>query len=193
MQFYVIVPEVAGGWGKHMVVDRSVDPMRIEHLHYQFDGWLGDELLTTHPAYICTQRVADALSAARFSGFRLGDVEVTISSRFRELYPRRKLPPFRWLQIKGEPERDDFGLRSWRLVISERALACLRSFSLTQARVYTVAEFEWDPEKYAEKLIAEGVQTMGAQSQKRKRSKTHDHDVQKQLIRMLVNRDGSKP
>jgi hypothetical protein len=155
MQFYVVEPEVAGGWGKNIVVDRSVAPARVEHLHYHFDGWLGDELLTTSPVYICTERVAAALQAGKFSGFQLANVEISRSSQFRELYPHRTLPPFRWLQVTGEAERDDFGLRASRLVMSERALSCLRSFSLNQAAVFTVAEFKWDPAKRTEQLFDE--------------------------------------
>ena len=160
MQFYVIEPEVAGGWGDHIVVDRSVEPARVEHLHYQFDGWLGDELLTTDPVYICTERVAAALQAGTLSGFRLAEVEVSCSSQFRELHPHRTLPPFRWLQVTGQAERNDFGLREGHLVVSDRALSCLRSFSLTQARVRTVAEFEWDPAKHTEQLFAEAKARM---------------------------------
>ena len=155
MQYYVIKPEVAGGWGEHIVVDRSVDPVQIKHLHYKFDGWLGDELLTTHPVYICTERVAAALQAGKLSGFKLADVEVSRSSQFQEVYPDRTIPPFRWLQVTGAAERDDFGLRAGHLVVSERGLSCLRSFTLSHADVDTVAEFEWDPDKYTEQLFAE--------------------------------------
>src|SRR3954469_16036308 len=112
MKYYVVEPEVAGRWGDNIVLDHSVEPVRVERLHYQFDGWLGDELLASHPVYICTAQVGTALEAAGLSGFRLSDVEVSRSSQFRELHPGRKLPPFRWLQVRGEAERDDFGLRS---------------------------------------------------------------------------------
>ncbi len=155
MQFYVIESEVAGGWGDNIVVDRSVDPVRVERLHYQFDGWLGDELLTTHPVYICTARVGAALEAAGFSGFRLADLEISCSSQFKELYPDRTLPSFRWLQVTGSAELDDFGLRTGHLVVSDRALSCLRGFTLAQARVRAVGEFQWDPAKHTEQLFAE--------------------------------------
>jgi hypothetical protein len=155
MQFYVVEPEVAGGWGDNIIVDRSVEPVRVEHLHYQFEGWLGDELLTTHPVYICTERVAAALQAGGFSGFGFSEVEVSRSSQFEELHPGRRLRPFRWLKVTGEAERDDFGLRGGHLVVSERALSCLRAFSLIHARIRTVGEFEWDPEKHTDQLFAE--------------------------------------
>ena len=171
MQFHVIEPEVAGGWGDNIAVDRSVEPLRIKHLHYQFDGWLGDDLLTTHPVYICTEQVAAALQAESFSGFELTDVEVSCSSQFRELFPNRKLPSFRWLQITGEAERDDFGLRDKQLVVSERALSCFRSFSLKQARVRTVAEFEWNPGKHTDELFAE-ARAFAAELRRRRELKT---------------------
>ena len=155
MPFHVIEPEVAGGWGDNIIVDRSVEPVRVEHLHYQFDGWLGDDLLTTHPVYICTEQVAAALQAGRFSGVELADVEVSRSSQFLELHPSRALPVFRWLKVTGKAERDDFGLRDRHLVVSDRAMSCLNSFSLKQARVYTVAEFAWDPGKHTDQLFAD--------------------------------------
>jgi hypothetical protein len=135
MKFYVVQPEVAGGWGENIKVDRSGKILRGEHLHYQFDGWLGDELLTTHPCFISSERVALALKGKRFSGFELANVEVTTSEQFKELYPNKILPKFFWLKITGTPERDDFGVLQDNLVVSERALECLKSFTLLHAEV----------------------------------------------------------
>ena len=154
MPHHVVEPEVAGGLGERIVVDRSTDPVRVLRLHYQFEGWSGDDLLATHPVFICTDRLGRALGAAGLSGFRLADLAVTTSATFKELYPRRKLPTFRWLQVDGVAEHDDLALRSSRLVVSDRALCCLRSFSLAQATVTPVAEFQWDPEKHSEDIWA---------------------------------------
>src|SRR6476660_8794270 len=65
----VLAPEVAGGWGERTVADTSTHPPRVTALHYQFDGWLGDELLESFPCYIVTRRLAHALTAAGLSGF----------------------------------------------------------------------------------------------------------------------------
>ena len=41
--YYILEPEVAGGFGENVVYDPAT--RHVEHLHYQFDGWLGDDLL----------------------------------------------------------------------------------------------------------------------------------------------------
>lgn len=55
-KFYVLEPEVAGGWGGDgTVVDREFHPPIVSRLVYEFDGWLGDDLVTTFPpVYIVT-------------------------------------------------------------------------------------------------------------------------------------------
>ena len=51
-KYYVIEPEVAGGFGENCEIDWSTGKMQVNKLHYQFDGWLGDELLESTPCYI---------------------------------------------------------------------------------------------------------------------------------------------
>ncbi len=69
MQFYVIEPEVAGGWGDSIVVYRSVDPVSVERIHYQFEGWLGDELLTTSSCLHLHRAGRSRLGGRRILGF----------------------------------------------------------------------------------------------------------------------------
>ena len=53
--YYFIEPEVAGGWGGNTIADTSVHPPKISKLHYQFDGWLGDDLLESFPCFIVSE------------------------------------------------------------------------------------------------------------------------------------------
>src|SRR5262249_3620031 len=121
MKFYCLKPEVAGGIGPGTVMDRSVSPPRVERLHYVFDGWSGDELLTSFPCLIVTERLAKEIERLNASGVRFANVEITRSSQFEELQPDEPLPEFRWLQVFGMPGQDDFGSsKKNRLVVSER-------------------------------------------------------------------------
>ncbi|GGJ53754.1 hypothetical protein ALP32_02980 [Pseudomonas avellanae] len=45
MNYYHIEPEVAGSLGEQTVIDTESWPPKVSRLEYQFDGWLGDELL----------------------------------------------------------------------------------------------------------------------------------------------------
>jgi hypothetical protein len=136
--FFVLEPEVAGGLGEGTVIsDMSVQPPIVISLHYEFQGWLGDDLLESFPCFIVTSRLADKLRRSEMTGYRLAAVKVSTSDLFREMHPRRKLPPFQWLQPVGEAGVDDFGLSSkpHRLVVSKRALECLRGFQLEHCDV----------------------------------------------------------
>ncbi len=129
--FYRLEPEVAGGLGGNTVMDRSVVPPRVERLHHVFQGWLGDELLETYPCFIASEQLATRLEAAGLSGYRWRPCEVTVSEEFPELQPDVTVPTFRWLDVFGKPRGDDFGLEpDGRLVVSDRALAVLRSGQL---------------------------------------------------------------
>lgn len=127
MTFYAIEPEVAGGFGERtQIIDNVGRPMTVTHLHYQFDGWLGDELLASTPCFIVSKHLADELEGARLTGFSLDQVDVSTSPEFRAFKADVTLPQFLWLKVHGRANVDDFGLgERLRLVVSERALRLL--------------------------------------------------------------------
>lgn len=137
MKFYYIEPEVAGGWGKNTVFDRTPGrPTVVHKLHYQFDGWLGDELLESTPCFIVSDRVAQEIKRAHLAGVRFDQVEVTVSEQFRELHPNRQLPKFVWLRVEGTAGQDDFGTApDGRLIASEQAIGLLRELGISHALV----------------------------------------------------------
>ena len=57
MKYYMIEPEVAGEIGENTIYDNYDEIINqkkkpiISHLHYIFDGWLGDELLEVTPCF----------------------------------------------------------------------------------------------------------------------------------------------
>jgi hypothetical protein len=140
MKYYAIEPEVAGGMGKGTVFDRI--PGRgtfVRKLHYEFDGWLGDQLLAGAGSFIVTEKMAHDIEGAQLTGATFDEVEVSTSGEFDDLHPGRRLPRFVWLRAAGKPGQDDFGLAgNVRLVVSERALKVLRTLGISHA---SVAEF----------------------------------------------------
>jgi hypothetical protein len=137
MKFHVISPEVAGGWGENTVVaDRAVHPPVLSKLHYEFDGWLGDVLLTSFPVFIVSESARRKLEAIGATGVKFDDMEVTVSEQFRDIYPDRELPRFFWLKIDGIAGKHDFGIVPiCDLVISERVLHALRSLGISHAEI----------------------------------------------------------
>jgi hypothetical protein len=141
-KYYVVEPEVAGGFGKNTVFTRTPGiPTVVQKLHYQFDGWLGDELLESTPCYIVSERLAREIAQAQLKGTSFAEVEVTTSEQFNELYPNRKLPKFVWLKVEGQPGQDDFGIApSLQLVVSERAMELLEQVGFSHAA--SIAPFD---------------------------------------------------
>ena len=123
MKFFRLDPEAAGGLARMTVMDRSTHPPLVTRLHYEFDGWLGDELLQSFPCFIVTQALASSLAAADLTGTSFDLVIVTVSQQFRDMYGDRALPEFSWLKVCGRAGADDFGVDNNNyLVVSERAL-----------------------------------------------------------------------
>lgn len=137
MSFYYLEPEVAGGWGPNTVAVRNPGmPTVVTRLHYEFDGWLGDELLESTPCFIATETLAQALSHAQLTGFQAGEVEISRSEQFLDLYGDKELPRFVWLKVHGQPGGDDLGLTTdLRLVASQAAMNVLRTTGINQAVV----------------------------------------------------------
>jgi hypothetical protein len=137
-EYYVVEPEVAGGFGERTEIDRSSGKMNVKKLHYQFDGWLGDHLLESTPCFIVSEQMAREIEREKLIGVEFDGVEVTRSDQFRDLYPDRQLPTFIWLKVNGTPGRDDFGIaRGLRLVVSNRALELLKRIGISHAASVT--------------------------------------------------------
>jgi hypothetical protein len=83
-----------------------------------------------------TDRLKELLIEAHPSGVAFGDVEVTKSETYLELYGDRPLPAFSWLQITGRAGKDDFGLSSsGLLVVSDRIMNLLEAFGLSHCDI----------------------------------------------------------
>ena len=139
MEYVVVKPEVAGGLGEHTVREPTPNGTVIHKLHYVFEGWLGDELLTTSPCFIVSEQLAEAIRRSNLTGVKFAEVEISVSSRFREAHPVIDLPRFVWLRPTGTSGGDDFGLsEELRLVVSHRALVVLQTRPLSHADITVI-------------------------------------------------------
>ncbi|QIB74196.1 hypothetical protein GL213_08730 [Halogeometricum borinquense] len=135
-EYYTIEPEVAGQFGEKTEMDRSVHPPDVTKLHYEFHGWLGDDLLTTVSNFVISEELKNTLSSSDLSGYEIDDVTISKSPQFEELHPDMELPEFYWMQIVGDAGQDDFGISdNNRLIISREALDLLETVSIEQAEV----------------------------------------------------------
>ena len=122
--FYKLEPEEAGHLDLETDIDTSVRPPVVHALHYVFDGWLGDDLISSFPCFIVTRRLQKLLESASASGCRFCPVQVSRSEQFEELHPGRELPGFSRILADGIARRDDFATSSTggALIVSERIL-----------------------------------------------------------------------
>ncbi len=133
---YILEPEVAGGWGEGTVADTSSHPPIIKILEYKFDGWSGDDLLTSFPCFIVSDRLAREIASSNLNGYELAQVDITKSDEFEELYPNAKLPKFKWFQITGSVNKNDFAINEkLRLVVSNSAFEVLNRFNIKHCEV----------------------------------------------------------
>ena len=130
MKKYIIEPEVSGQITGSQLNHETKPPV-IEKLNYQFDDWLGDDIVEGFRCFICTERLAESIKKHNLSGYEFDQCTITKSELFHDLNENGKdLPTFIWLKIKGTPEDDFFIASNFTLVISERTLEVLRQFNL---------------------------------------------------------------
>jgi len=135
---YELEPEVAGGLGANTVADSSFHPPLVEKLHYEFSGWLGDDLLESFPCYIVTTALASKIQNTNLTGIVLETVEISKSEVFLQLYPSIILPSFKWLKIIGS-EKEDFTINeNGILSISNKAFSVLKQTSLNNCDINQV-------------------------------------------------------
>jgi hypothetical protein len=133
---YILEPDVAGGWGEGTVADTSSHPPVIQELEYRFEGLSDDDILTSFPVYIVTERLANALLSSHLTGYELSSLKISKSQEFLELHPNAVMSKYRWLKITGEDEKCDFSIGSdFRLVVSDRAFRLLDMHNLSECEV----------------------------------------------------------
>ena len=129
-KYFLLSPEVAGQLGKDTVIDTTVTPPLVEKLHYEFDGWLGDDILESFPCFICTEKLAIRLKKNNIKGYLLDGVTVSKSETFIEIYPDKELPSFYWLKIVGAKDDDLILSTNGSLLVSEKALSVFRQTNI---------------------------------------------------------------
>jgi len=158
-RLYSLRPEVAGGWGPRTVVANRAQiesgvagVPEVAYLHYEFEDWLGDELLEAWPCYIITERLAADLSGRDLTGVRLGPVEASVSALFQDIHGDRRLPVFVRLMPEGKASLGDGGeVLGWsghdaclsetgRLVVTERFLDTLRRHQFHHCEISDLGE-----------------------------------------------------
>lgn len=117
-------------------MDGTQHPPIIEQLHFEFEGWLNDDILETYPCFLVTERLRAQIEIEKLSGILFDSVQVTKSDNFKEMYPGRQLPKFYWAKITGDFAQSDFFLVSdGRLAVSDKAYRLLCRFNIRHADI----------------------------------------------------------
>jgi hypothetical protein len=127
-------PEVAGELGTDTTFNYQNE---VEFLHYDFHGWLGDELLEATPCFIVTENLAMNIQNEKLGGAIFKDLRITPSPLFNELYPDQTLPTFKHMVIFGKVRVNDNTFFEWSgddfclsnnsyLVVTNKALEVLK-------------------------------------------------------------------
>ncbi|MGZ0151033.1 hypothetical protein ACXJJ3_28535 [Kribbella sp. WER1] len=134
--YHYVDAEVPGGLAPECSRDRNQRVADSGPLHLVFDGWLGDDLVTTVPFWLVTERLAAALRASDLTGYELEPARASLGEQYA-LASRREVPRD-WFRLipAGRAGQDDFALDDGtELVVSDAALRLLGSFDLANAYV----------------------------------------------------------
>ncbi|MDR3668690.1 MAG: hypothetical protein P4L35_17755 [Ignavibacteriaceae bacterium] len=113
--FRYIKPEVAGGFGEEVKLDVTARPLKVYELHYEFKEWACNDILTTFPCFIVTERLKEAILKADGTGVVFDYGKINTSYEFRQLFPKFVLPPFHRMKILGKAGEDDLESRRIRI------------------------------------------------------------------------------
>jgi hypothetical protein len=141
-KLYKLDPEVAGEIGELSRLEYKNGMINsVKFLHYEFYGWLGDELLTSSPCFIVTESLADDIIRHQLTGCRFEEIHQTTSDEFKELYPNKQLPRFVRIILLGKFEVTGEKVNDWSghdfciedevdLVVTERALNVIKKHQI---------------------------------------------------------------
>lgn len=157
MKLYLLEPEVSGGHGEHTVYGTEEDISnegisgKIKFLHYEFEGWLGDDLLESTPAFIVSSVLETELNNSEFRDYKLEKCLITTSDGFREMYPNKEIPSFSRFIPLGKVEVEGENFKNWsghhfcltpkgELVITKEALDVLKKASIDNCDITTLTQ-----------------------------------------------------
>lgn len=143
MKLYMLEPEVAGELGEKTLFNNDNS---VSRLHYEFHGWLGDDLLESTPCYIVSELLGQSLIMSNITGFHLEEMEGSLTDEFIELYPNRELPTFKRLIPLGNIIIEGAQFSGWSgedicitpkkyLVVSEKAFEVFNAYNLKHCEV----------------------------------------------------------
>lgn len=134
--YKILEPEVAGELGTETVIDTGVHPPLVKKLHFEFSGWLGDDLIESFPCFLVTQRLKEEIEKSNLTGFIFENVKITTSYNFKLLHPSTELPKFYWAKVINNCQDCDFSLApDYRLAVSEDAFVLLNKFNIIHALI----------------------------------------------------------
>lgn len=132
-KYYKLNPEVPGHFGDNTIIEKSVNSYYVKKLHYIFDGWQGDDILSSHPIFMVTERLKDQLLSSSFiDGFILKElIKVETSEEYHVFFGEKSIPPIFLLEINGKPYINDFGVdENNDLIVSHNSLEILKKYNM---------------------------------------------------------------
>jgi hypothetical protein len=146
--FYLLIPEVAGEIGEQSMLEYKNGMIsHVQFLHYDFNGWLGDELLKQSPGcFIVTKSLATDLTSSKLTGCNFEDTLITKSDEFMELYPDKELPDFVRLVPTGTADIIGDVIQNWSghdiclrnglyLIVTKRAFDVLHMHDISHCEI----------------------------------------------------------
>jgi len=128
--FWIISAEPPGALSLDSKVDYKQEPPIIHDPTFEFDFVPHDDLCDSHPIYIVSLRLKQAIEDSGLSGVQIVPLKQRKSEQYQLLYPEEKVPLYWWLQPTGRACLDDFGtVPRRRLVVSDAALETIRMFN----------------------------------------------------------------
>ena len=123
---FVLEPHVAGELGSKTKLDPTTHPPTVQELHYVFDSSDSDDIVESFPVFLVSAELATSIASSKLTGARLAAAQCSLREP-----ADAPVPVYRWLQIVGHPDLDDFWLtHDHRLAVTQAAINALREHRL---------------------------------------------------------------
>ena len=144
IKYYVISPEVPGGIGEKSILEYNDGIVsRIVHLNFEFDDWLGDDVITTHPFLLVSLPLLATINENNLIGYKVRNVELSCSELFVELNNCNTVPIFKLLEIENVDTIEDlvnlqmdfYFYQNRDFVVSESVLNLIKLFNINNCEI----------------------------------------------------------
>ena len=117
---YIFRPLVPCELGPETIMISEDNIHNERRLHIIFHEWLGDDIITCYPYFMCSQNAKEIITSHRVTGVSFKEIwKIEVAEQYKEIL--KNMPKFFEIVISHDPSNDFYIQDDGELILSKKA------------------------------------------------------------------------